>query len=192
MVVRSMGAVEPLPLVVVRPGQSPVRQGEPCAGVWRIETGLLALEAVDPDGRSLLVDVVGPGDPVGGLEDHEAAWTATALRPARLFAIGPREGAAAMAGQIARLTSIASAFAWFPVGERVHRRLVDLAERHGRPVPGGVQLPCALTQDQLASMVGASRESVNRALMAMVRAGSIEVRGRGRYVIRSQLRLVDR
>jgi DNA-binding GntR family transcriptional regulator len=40
-------------------------------------------------------------------------------------------------------------------------------------------------------MVGASRESVNRAVMAMVRAGAIEVRGRGRYVVRAPLRLVD-
>jgi CRP/FNR family transcriptional regulator, cyclic AMP receptor protein len=191
MVVRSMGAVEPLPLVVIRPGQSPVRQGEPCAGVWRIETGLLALESIDADGRSLLVDVLGPGDTVGGPDGHVAAWTATALRPARLFAVGPRDAAAAVAAQIARLTWIAAGFAWFPVPERVFRRLVDLAERHGRPVPGGVQLPCALTQDQLASMVGASRESVNRALMAMVRTGAIEVRGRGRYVLRSSLRLVE-
>ena len=191
MVVRPVGAVEPLPLVVVRPGGSPVRQGEPCGGMWRIEAGLLALEVVDADGRSLLVDVLGPGDALGGPEGQPAAWTATALRPARLFVVGPRDATTALAAQCARLTWVASGFAWFPVAERVHRRLTDLAARHGRAVPGGVQLPCALTQDQLASMVGASRESVNRAVMAMVRAGAIEVRGRGRYVVRAPLRLVD-
>ena len=191
MVVRPVGVVEPLPLVVVRPGGSPVRQGEPCAGMWRIETGLLALEAVDAEGRSLLVDIVGPGDTLGGPEGQPAAWTATALRPSRLFAIGPRDTAVALAAQGARLTWVASGFAWFPVVERVHRRLTDLAARHGRDVPGGVLLPCALTQEQLASMVGASRESVNRALMGMVRAGTVEIRGRGRYVVRAPLRLVD-
>ena len=40
-------------------------------------------------------------------------------------------------------------------------------------------------------MVGATRESVNRAVRALVARGSIEVRGRGRYVVRTPLRLVD-
>ena len=40
-------------------------------------------------------------------------------------------------------------------------------------------------------MVGATRESVNRAVRTLIAAGSIEVRGRGCYVVRAQLRLVD-
>jgi CRP-like cAMP-binding protein len=190
MVVRPLGAVEPLPLTIVRIGQTPVRQGASCPAVWRIESGLLSLELVDPDGRTFLVDLVGPGDALGVPGGVAAPWTATAWRPTRLVELSGADAAAAVAAQTARAAWVASGFAWFGVADRVHRRLADLAQRHGRPVPGGIQLPCALTQEELASMVGASRESVNRALMAMIRDGTVEVRGRGRYIVRSPLRLV--
>jgi CRP/FNR family cyclic AMP-dependent transcriptional regulator len=191
MVVRPLGAVEPLPLTVVRIGQTPMRQGAPCAAVWRIETGLLSLDLVDADGRAFFVDLVGPGDTLGVPEGVAAPWTATAWRPTRLLELEGAAAADALAAQTARAASIASGFAWFGVHERVRRRLDDIAGRLGRPVPGGRQLPCALTQEELASMVGASRETVNRTLMSMIREGLVEVRGRGRYVVRTPLRVVD-
>jgi len=191
MVVRPLGAVESLPLTIVRIGQTPVRQGVSCAAVWRIEAGLLSLDLVDPDGRTFLVDLVGPGDSLGVPAGTLAPWTATAWRPTRLVELSGADAAAAAAAQTARAAWVAAGFAWFGVGDRVRRRLTDLAERLGRPVPGGIQLPCALTQEELASMVGASRETVNRVLMAMIRDGAVEVRGRGRYVVRTPLRLVS-
>jgi len=190
MVVRPLGAVEPLPLTIVRIGQTPVRQGAACAAVWRIESGLLSLEILDADGRTFLVDLVGPGDTLGVPEGAIAPWTATAWRPTRLVELTGVDAAAAVAAQTTRAAWVAAGFAWFGVADRLQRRLTDLAQRLGRPVPGGVQLPCALTQEELASMVGASRETVNRALMAMIRDGAVDVRGRGRYVVRSPLRLV--
>jgi CRP/FNR family cyclic AMP-dependent transcriptional regulator len=190
MVVRPLGAVEPLPLTVVRIGQTPLRQGEACAAVWRIDSGLLSLDVVDPDGRSFLVDLVGPGDTLGVADGVGAPWTATAWRPTRLVELTGQAAAAAVAAQTTRVTWIAAGLAWFGVADRIRGRLTDLADRLGRPVPGGVQLPCALTQDELASMVGASRETVNRALMAMIRDGTLEVRGRGRYVVRAPLRVL--
>ena len=116
-----------------------------------------------------------------------APWTATALRPARLR---PAIGADGLATTAARLTAIATELAWFDIADRVERRLLDLARRLGRPAPGGTAIPVRLTQDELASMVGATRESVNRAVRALVARGSIDVQGRGRYVVRAQLRLV--
>ena len=95
-----------------------------------------------------------------------------------------------LATTAARLTAIATELAWFDIADRVERRLLDLARRLGRPAPGGTAIPVRLTQDELASMVGATRESVNRAVRALVARGSIDVRGRGRYVVRAQLRLV--
>ena len=191
MVVRPMGVVEPLPLTIVRIGQTPVRQGEVCAAVWRIDSGLLSLDVVDADGRTFFVDLIGPGDTLGVPVGALAPWTATAWRPTRLVELAGADAAVAIAAQSARTAWIASGFAWFDVAGRIVRRLTDLAERLGRPVPGGMQLPCALTQGELASMVGASRETVNRALMAMIRDGVIETRGRGRYVVRTPLRLVS-
>ena len=45
---------------------------------------------------------------------------------------------------------------------RVAKKLLELAETHSVPVEGGLRFDVRLTQQELASMVGASRESVNK------------------------------
>jgi CRP-like cAMP-binding protein len=50
-------------------------------------------------------------------------------------------------------------------------------------VPGGRRLDLPLTQERLAGLTGATRESVNRALAELTAAGRVE-RTRGRYVVR--------
>jgi CRP-like cAMP-binding protein len=60
--------------------------------------------------------------------------------------------------------------------------LEDLAEEHGRPLPGGVGIELPLTQDLLASMVGATRECVNRAVAQLEREGAVRRIG-ARYVL---------
>jgi CRP-like cAMP-binding protein len=189
MVVRPMGAVEPLPLVVVRTGHDAVRQGEPCADLWAVETGVFEARIVSSDGRSFLFDLVGPGDALGAPGELPSPWTATALRPARLVPIRGADADAAVAASLARATVIAADLAWCGVPERIERRLADLAARIGRPVSGGTLIPVRLTQDDLSSMVGATRETVNRVVQRMLACGAIERQGRARYVVRSQLRL---
>jgi CRP/FNR family transcriptional regulator, cyclic AMP receptor protein len=191
MVVRPMGATEPLPLVVVRAGHAAVRQGEPCPDLWTVESGVFEARIVSHDGRSFLFDLLGPGDTIGALGEARSAWTVTALRPCRLLPLRGQEAARAMAASTQRATLIASDLAWFGVGERIERRLLDLATRLGRPAPGGTLIPVRLTQDDLASMVGATRETANRALGRLLARGVIERQGRARYVVRSQLRLVS-
>jgi CRP/FNR family transcriptional regulator, cyclic AMP receptor protein len=47
---------------------------------------------------------------------------------------------------------------------RVAKKLLELADTHGSKVDDGVRIEVRLTQQELASMVGASRESVNKVL----------------------------
>ncbi len=47
---------------------------------------------------------------------------------------------------------------------RLAKRLLDLAERHGRKTERGTEIHLKLTQQDLAAMVGATRESVNKHL----------------------------
>ncbi len=47
---------------------------------------------------------------------------------------------------------------------RLAKRLLDLAERHGRRTERGLEIDLKLTQQDLAAMVGATRESVNKHL----------------------------
>jgi CRP/FNR family cyclic AMP-dependent transcriptional regulator len=190
MVVRPVGVLEPLPLVVVRTGHAAVRQGEPCADLWVVGSGVFEARIVSRDGRSFLLDLLGPGDAIGAVAEGLAPWTATALRPARLVPVRGSAATEAALASAARAVAIASDIAWFGVPERIERRLLDLADRLGTPVPAGTLIPVRLTQDGLASMVGATRESANRALAKLVARGTVVRQGRARYVVRSQLRLV--
>jgi CRP/FNR family transcriptional regulator len=190
MVQRPMGVVEPLPLVVVRAGKTLVRQGEPCAGVWVAESGILRASVLTTEGRELVLDFLGRGDAVGQPPGARSPCTVLALRPARLRPVGVPEGAELLARRDARLTALAAHLAWLEVPERVDRRLHDLASRFGRQVTGGTSVPITITHDELAAMVGASRESVSRAVRRLTDEGRVAVPRRGRYVVRDQLRLV--
>jgi CRP-like cAMP-binding protein len=56
---------------------------------------------------------------------------------------------------------------------RVAKRLVELAADHGTPDGAGTRIELSLTQDELASWTGATRETVSRALALMRRLGWI-------------------
>jgi CRP/FNR family transcriptional regulator, cyclic AMP receptor protein len=187
---RSPVVVQPLPLLIVRPGKTVVRQGEPGAGAWRVETGILRASLVTHDGRELVVDLLGPGDVVGEPVGSFAACTVEALRPSRLRPADADGLASALAERAGRAAALACDVAWLDVATRIERRLQDLAARFGRPVPGGTLVPITLRQDDLASLAGTSRETANRAIRRLVRCGRLRVERRGRYVVRTPVSLV--
>lgn len=190
MLQRPSGVVEPLPLMTLRAGQAPVRQGEPSGGPWVVESGLLRVTRVREDGRELILDLFGPGDPVGDGTGRPSAWTVQAQRPARLLGVPPSVGAARAPEVLERLAALTVDLAWLDVASRLERRLEDVALRLGSPVPGGFRLPARFTQEELATFVGSSRESTNRAVRDLVRRGSLMHEGRGRYVVRTPLQAV--
>jgi CRP-like cAMP-binding protein len=73
----------------------------------------------------------------------------------------------------------------------VEQRLEDLGRRFGVPVPGGVRITLRLTHEELGAMVGASRESVSRAMSELRAAGQIRTNGRGRIVLLTPLMVID-
>jgi CRP/FNR family transcriptional regulator len=65
-----------------------------------------------------------------------------------------------------------------PTGAQV----AQLAQLHGVVEPGGVRIDLALTQSDLASLVGTTRESVNKAMGVFRRQGLVRMQ-RGHMVI---------
>jgi CRP/FNR family cyclic AMP-dependent transcriptional regulator len=177
-------ADDPLPLMFdVLPGRVVIHQGDPFPDAWVIRYGALLMELVDAEGHRLALDLLGPGDLVGG----PSAWTADAsvraLITSGLFAAGPVALRDGLARRARRAAWLACSVAWDRIADRLIARLEDLALRFGHPIPGGRCLELPLTQEHLAGLTGATRESVNRALAELAAAGRVE-RMRGRYVIR--------
>ena len=91
-------AGDPLPLLFeVHPGREIVHQGEPYPDAWVIRRGALLMETIDLEGHRLVLDVLGPGDLVGGPTGGTADASIRARVTSGVFAAGPvalREGLA--------------------------------------------------------------------------------------------------
>ncbi|MBS5559721.1 MAG: Crp/Fnr family transcriptional regulator [Bifidobacterium longum] len=64
------------------------------------------------------------------------------------------------------------------VPARLAKILINLGSRFGEPVEQGLKVPHDLTQEELAQLVGSSRETVNKALMDFSNRGWIARDGR--------------
>jgi CRP-like cAMP-binding protein len=161
-----------------------VRQGDPSSELFFVERGAVRLSSVTHDGRELVVGVLGAGDVFGEAamlgepSPVEARVVGTAIvvafdveTIATVFESAPATGAQLLRMVASRLHRTERALGdamTADLGTRLARRLHDLARSHGMPDEDGVRISIPLTQDELARMVGASREAVNRTLRSFV------------------------
>src|SRR5439155_3661225 len=130
------------------------------------------------------------GEAHGGGRGGDPRCSCRAVARAARSAAGRWAVGGGGAARVRRASILACDVAWLDVATRIERRLQDLAARFGRPVPGGTSIPITLRQDDLAALAGTSRETANRALRRLVERGRAQVERRGRYVVRSPLRLL--
>jgi CRP/FNR family transcriptional regulator, cyclic AMP receptor protein len=178
------------------------RQGEPAAEMYGIVSGRVAVLTRSPDGRESLVAVLDEGSLLGELplfDDGARSADARALEESQLIVLGYEAVRAAidahptMLWVIVRLLarrlrdtdeSLADAV-FLDVPARTAKRLLDIAG-------DADQFRLPMTQEDLAGLVGASRERVNKALSLFTRLGWIEVEGRNRYRILDRQALMER
>lgn len=75
--------------------------------------------------------------------------------------------------------------AFLDISARLAKRLLDLSENYGKVSSRGIELGLRLTQQDLANMVGATRESVNKQLNYLKKRGIISIK-RGKITILHQ------
>lgn len=63
------------------------------------------------------------------------------------------------------------------VSARLAKMLLNLASRFGEPIEAGLKVSHGLTQEEMAQLVGSSRETVNKALMDFTNRGWIARKG---------------
>lgn len=81
--------------------------------------------------------------------------------------------------------------AFLDIPSRLAKRLLDLASTHGEKTPNGIRINLRLTQQDLASMIGARRENVNRALAYYQSRGWLSKEG-GHFTILNEPQLRQR
>jgi CRP-like cAMP-binding protein len=152
--------------------------------------GRVKLVAYGADDREVVLAIRGPGELIGemaalggqrrtataiAIDDVEIGYlTADELR--RYLVEHPDAALVLMRMLIRRLTEAdrdrVDLATQDSVG-RLAKRLLDLSAEHGARVDGGTRIELSLTQDELASWTGATRETVSRALRLMRQLGWI-------------------
>ena len=89
----------------------------------------------------------------------------------------------ALARRLRRTNENLADLVFSDVPGRVAKALLDLADRFGRPATDGILVAHELTQEELAQLVGASRETVNKALAEFVSRGWIRLEARAVVIL---------
>ena len=175
--------------------------------LYIVESGRVRIFRSAESGEELTLEVLGPGDVFGemalldGLPRSASAATLedsvldTLSRDEfqRHLTASPEFASALLAylsQRVRHVMDYAETLAFLDVYGRVARVLLDLADRYGVK-EDGMLINVDLTQAELARMVGATRERVNRALSAFRSQGILQVRGK-KIVILDHKRLSGR
>jgi CRP-like cAMP-binding protein len=181
----------------VRKGETLFEKGAPSDHLYGLVGGLLKLSSRGADGRELSFGLVAPGELVGevGMSDGVPSHaSATALAHSELATLRRRDLeplmerhpqlrdalARASAAAARRLVRRLEEAALLSIEARVENALVDLARRLGERVERGTRI--GLRQQDLADLLGLSRESVSKVLTSRTMRGRLEL-GRGSIVL---------
>ncbi len=176
------------------------RQGEQATELFIVERGRIAISNRSDDGRESLLALMESGDLFGemGLFDGIRSADARALEASTVVIVPYAPLRDALDRQPNALWSVVELLArriravdealadtvFLDVPGRTAKRLLELAGE-------GDQFQLPVTQEELAAMVGASRERVNKAISQFVRLGWLEQHDRV-YRIRDREQLTRR
>lgn len=179
----------------LRRGEVLFEEGDPGNRLYIITEGKVKLGHTSSDGRENLLAVLGPGEIIGELtlfDPGPRSTTATAVSPVTLLHLDhadlvvildtnptmSKHMLRALARRLRRTNESLADLVFSDVPGRVAKALLDLADRFGSSTDEGVHVPHDLTQEELAQLVGASRETVNKSLADFVSRGWIQLEGR--------------
>jgi CRP/FNR family cyclic AMP-dependent transcriptional regulator len=179
-------------------GSTLFEEGAGSEQVMIVLNGRVKISHFTADGREIILAVRGPGELLGELSaiDQEPR-SATALAAETVEALvmtvedfqqyissTPRAAMVMLVGLVRRLREADRKrieFAAYDTVGRVALRLLDLAREFGEKEGRGsaVRITVPLSQQELAGLIGASREAVSKALQHLRTRGWIETQRRG-------------
>lgn len=183
-----------------RAGEIIFSQGDPGEALYAVVAGRVRISAGTADGREMSLNIMEPGDTFGEialLDGGSRTATATATEPSELVAIRrdhflallEREPRVALellklCGERLRWTSgLVEDAALLDAPARLAKRLLSLGALHGQRGKAGVTL--RISQEDLATFLGVSRQAVNQHLQAWKAQGWVEL-GRGSVTVRDE------
>lgn len=180
--------------------------GDPNTTVYFLKKGRVKLVYLDERGRKLTVAICRPGQPFGELvlgDRHEPyRFIAQALEDCELCLI-PKDDLVRFAqerpqlalrltkwvgDQLRELQMKLEDLLFKDVPTRLARLLERLAREEGQQTPEGIEIALKLTHQEIAELIGSTRETTTLLLNQLRRAGVLQ-RRRGRLMITDLQRL---
>jgi len=181
-------------------GEHLFMEGDHGDALYVVLDGKMKLTRAATDGRENLLVVIGPGEMFGELSlfdprprtSSASAVTDTVLASLKHEALLPwlRERPEvsmhmlrALVMRLRRSNDVVADLVFTDVPGRVAKNLLDLADRFGTQEPDGLHVHHDLTQEELAQLVGASRETVNKALADFAARGWLQISARSVLIL---------
>lgn len=175
-----------------RAGQDVFRQGDPHHGMFVILSGEVKTYYTGPSGREITLAYWAPGNFVGGpviFGGGQHSWSGRAMRATQVLHVRGRELRRLMTeipnlaiGLVEALEHKGQCYSTMihmlgtrSASERLAQMLLLMAERDGRQTRVGIAIARTLTHEELAKMVGATRQWVTTTLERLASQGMIDI-----------------
>jgi len=176
-------------------------QGDPAAWFCLVRTGRVKILRQATSGKEVVLEIVGPGEPFGGvavLERRPYPASAQALEASTVvripeasivalvarYPVVVREMALMIGRRLRSAHDSVESLAADPVEIRLATRLIRLAEEQGTRGEHGITLPFRITRQTLADMSGTTVETTIRVMSVWLKKGVVS-EDSGRLVILS-------
>lgn len=181
-----------------RANETIFNKGDPGNSLMIVVTGRIKISAFSAEGKEMVLAVLGKGEILGEmaiLEDKPRSADAAALERTEVLVLHRREFVPflernpklcvrllrVLSARLRRTSELAEDRVFLSLPSRLAKVLLDLAGGDRIELAAGVRVDFGMSQKDLAALLGASRESVNKQLSAWQHDGLIEM-GRG-YVV---------
>lgn len=190
------------------PKETLFHKGDEGNQLYCVLSGRLKVLATSIEGKEVVFSLSGPGDVIGEvalIDSRPRSATVVALEPSELLTLHRRDFypflekrpkvavqiAVVMARRVRDLSQSTEDAQFMPLPSRMAKKLLRLAEVYGtKQSDGSISIDIRLSQQDLADLVGTTRESVNKQLKGWEENGFVELR-RAHITVRDRESLDD-
>lgn len=176
-------------------GETVFGEGEPCAGLYVVESGQIRIFKSSAGGREQVLSIDGPGSSVAELPVFDGGnypASVTAIGDATLLFVSKQDFQAlclahpqvalkvlrVVGVRLRKLVGIIEELSFTTVRHRLASFLLRLAHAEGRRTPNGVEVALPISNQELASQIGTVRELVSRNFSRFQSEGMLKIDGR--------------
>jgi CRP-like cAMP-binding protein len=177
------------------PGETVFSEGEPCKGLYVVESGHVRIFKSSASGREQVLSIDGPGNSIAELPVFDGGnypASVTAVDDATLLFVSKLDFQAlclahpqvalkvlrVVGARLRRLVGIIEQLSFTTVRHRLASFLLRLARTGGKTTADGIEVTLPVSNQELASQIGTVRELVSRNLSRFQSEGLVKIDGR--------------